>query len=104
MIYNIGDKITYMSGDCDPLMGEKIGEITEISSDNFDDVKIEKSAANGSFFVYWSKKTKRFRPGKEKDMKSIYYTVESRSNFVEYIEPHMITGYMVNQEVDFGRT
>ena len=94
MVYSVGDLVTYMSGDCAPLMSEKIGEITEISSDNFDDVKIEASKANGNFFVYWSKKTKSYRPVKEKDMKSIYYTIcENRSDYVEYIEPQMITGY-----------
>ena len=98
-MYKIGETVEYMSGDCEALMAAKLGKITEISSDNFDEVKIFDSVVK-----YWSKKTKRYRPVKEKDMHTIYYTIESRSNFVEYIEPHMITGYMVNQEVDFGRT
>ena len=90
--YNIGDTVTYMSGDCDPLMGENVGVITEILSDNFDDVKLEDSAANGKFLVYWSKKTKSYRPVKEKDMSSVYYTIESNSNYAEYIEPNLVTG------------
>ena len=89
--YNIGDIVKYMSGDTF-VAEEKLGIITEISSDNFDIVKVEKSEANGTFLVYWSKKTKSFRPVKEKDLDSIFYTVTGHHKpYFEYIEPRLIT-------------
>ena len=95
--YNIGDTVKYMSGDTF-VAEEKLGIITELSSDNFDIVKVEKSEANGTFLVYWSKKTKSFRPVKEKDLNSIFYTVAGQQKpYVEYIEPRLITECVSNE-------
>ena len=41
--YKVGSTVEYMSGDCDPLMSNKLGVITEVASDNFDDVKVTDS-------------------------------------------------------------
>ena len=88
MGYKIGETVEYMSGDCDALMSNKLGVITEIASDNFDEVKVD----NGNI-VYWSKKTKSYRLVKEKDMHTIYYTVESpNGRYPEYVEPSAIVG------------
>lgn len=89
MGYSIGETVEYMSGDCDALMSNKLGKIVEISSDNFDEVKV---IDNGNI-VYWSKKTKSYRPVKEKDMHTIYYTIESpNGRYPEYVEPSAIVG------------
>lgn len=89
MVYKIGETVEYMSGDCEALMSNKLGKVTEVSSDNFDEVKVTE---NGEL-VYWSKKTKSYRPVKEKDMHTIYYTIESPNvKYVEYVEPSAIVG------------
>jgi len=99
--YDVGDTVKYMSRDCEPFISEKVGVITEISSDNFDEVKIEESTANGSFLVYWSKKTKSYRPIREKDLGSIFYTISGyklkgiNDDFVEYVEPNLVSGLAV---------
>ena len=93
--YDVGDTVTYMSGDCDPFKIEKVGVITEISSDNFDEVKLDNNN-----LVYWSKKTKSYRVLKEKDSDSIFYTISGYKvralnafdDFVEYVEPNLVTG------------
>ena len=97
--YNVGDTVKYMSGDTF-VAEEKLGIITELSSDNFDIVKVEKSEANGTFLVYWSKKTKSFRPVKEKDLNSIFYTVagQHKPYVDEYIEPRLITECVSNDQ------
>ena len=98
--YNIGDTVKYMSGDTF-VAEEKLGIITELSSDNFDIVKVEKSEANGTFLVYWSKKTKSYRPIREKDLGSIFYTISEyklkgiNDDFVEYVEPNLVSGLAV---------
>ena len=94
MVYNIGETVRYMSGDCDALISEKIGKITEISSDNFDDVVVINNKEEVPELKYWSKKTKSYRPVKEKDMHTIYYTMEapSKNSYVEYVDSNMISG------------
>tara|TARA_Y100000593_G_C4231792_1_gene297364 strand:+ start:689 stop:973 length:285 start_codon:yes stop_codon:yes gene_type:complete len=88
MVYKIGETVEYMSGDCEALMANKLGKVTEISSDNFDVVKVTDNE-----LVYWSKKTKSYRPVKEKDMHTIYYTIESpNGRYPEYVEPSAIVG------------
>ena len=94
-MYRIGETVEYMSGDCDALMANKLGKITEISSDNFDEVKVFDglSASENPVMKYWSKKTKSYRPVKEKDMGSIYFTIETpNGKYVEYIELNCIVG------------
>tara|TARA_B100000424_G_scaffold191803_1_gene149464 strand:+ start:2678 stop:2971 length:294 start_codon:yes stop_codon:yes gene_type:complete len=87
--YKVGSTVEYMSGDCDPLMSNKLGVITEVASDNFDDVKV----TDDKQLVYWSKKTKSYRPVKDKDMCSIYYTIESPNvRYPEFVEPSQIVG------------
>ena len=80
--YDVGDTVTYMSGDCDPFKIEKVGVITEISSDNFDEVKVDSGKYLGQevkdILVYWSKKTKSWRPVKEKDMGSIFFEIKGK--------------------------
>ena len=95
MIYKIGETVEFMSGDCEALMSNKLGKITEISSDNFDDVKVFEGVSSGekSEIKYWSKKTKSYRPVKEKDMRTIYYTIETPNmRYPEYVEPSQIVG------------
>ena len=99
-MYKIGETIEYMSGDCDALMSNKLGVITEIASDNFDVVKVFENDEGSSGrekrnveIKYWSKKTKSFRPVKEKDMGTIYYTVETPNmRYPEYVEISQIVG------------
>jgi len=56
------------------------GVITEVLSDSYDDVRLE----NGEV-EYWSKKTKSYRPVKDKDMKSIFLEVESSRGKTDFV-------------------
>ena len=88
MVYKIGETVEYVSGDCEPLMSNKLGKIVEVASDKYDEIRIGKDALE-----YWSKKTKSWREVKEKDIPSIYYTVTNPAGlYPEFIETHMIVG------------
>ena len=54
------------------------GEVLDISSDKFDDVKYEGA------YMYWSKKTKSYRPVKDKDMDSMFFEIKRKvyNNFI----------------------
>jgi len=54
------------------------GEVLNISSDKFDDVKYEDE------YMYWSKKTKSYRPVKDKDMDSMFFEIKGEvyNNFI----------------------
>ena len=56
----------------------KSGVIQTIESDKFDDIKGDEVPK------YWSKKTKGYRPVKEKDMTSIFFEIEVQKHN-EYI-------------------
>ena len=56
------------------------GVITEVLSDSYDDVRLE----NGEV-EYWSKKTKSYRPVKDRDMKSIFLEVESSRGKTDFV-------------------
>ena len=57
-INEVGDKLT--------------GELSEVSSDFYDDVKLEDGVV-----TYWSKKTKKYVPVKEKNKESIFFVVKT---------------------------
>ena len=57
-INEVGDKFT--------------GELSEVSSDFYDDVKLEDGVV-----TYWSKKTKKYVPVKEKNKESIFFVVKT---------------------------
>ena len=48
------------------------GELSEVSSDFYDDVKLEDGVV-----TYWSKKTKKYVPVKEKNKESIFFVVKT---------------------------
>jgi hypothetical protein len=48
------------------------GEVLTIDSDKFDEIKWDEVPK------YWSKKTKSYRPVKEKDMETVYIEIEGR--------------------------
>ncbi len=79
---NIGDVVEYYN-----LYNEKkSGVVTEIFSDmdSYDEVKLENGIP-----MYYSKKLSRFVPVKEKNMASIFFTVENVrcvKEFVSYNE------------------
>ena len=54
------------------------GEVLDISSDKFDDVKYEGE------YMYWSKKTKSYHPVKDKDMDSMFFEIKGEvyNNFI----------------------
>ena len=66
---NIGDTVEYN----DLFNEKKSGQIVEISSDmdSYDHMKLEDGIP-----LYYSKKLSRFVPVKEKNMKTIFLTVE----------------------------
>ena len=70
---NIGDTVEYYNIYND----RKSGVITEIFSDmdSYDDMKLENGVP-----LYYSKKLSRFVPVKEKNMKTVFLTVEHVGN------------------------
>ena len=54
------------------------GEVLTIDSDKFDEIKWDEVPK------YWSKKTKSYRPVKDKDMESIYCEIKGRE-YSDYI-------------------
>jgi len=77
----IGNIVSYLNE-----YEEKVsGEVTDISSDRFDDVKWL-TIGDGELARphYWSKKKKSYEPVKDKDMDSIYLEVKGRECF-DYI-------------------
>ena len=54
------------------------GEITEVLSDSYDDVRLRDGEVE-----YWSKKTKKYVPVKEKHADSVFFEVKT-STGVEY--------------------
>ena len=75
---NIGDTVEYYNIYND----RKSGVITEIFSDmdSYDDMKLE----NG-ITMYYSKKLSRFVPVKEKNMKSVFLTVEHAGYVKDFV-------------------
>ena len=64
----VGSEVEYNTGD-----RRKSGEVLGVYSDNFDEVKVDDDN-----LVYWSKKTKSWRPVKEKDMGSIFFEIKGK--------------------------
>ena len=58
VIDEVGDKFT--------------GELSEVFSDFYDDVKLEDGVV-----TYWSKKTKKYVPVKEKNKESIFFEIKT---------------------------
>jgi|TARA_R110000772_G_scaffold25187_1_gene65810 hypothetical protein len=64
----IGTTVSYMND-----LGDKYtGEISEVISDSYDDVKLE----DGSV-IYWSKKTKKYVPVRDKHKDSIFFEIKT---------------------------
>ena len=63
------------------------GKLTEVLSDAHDDVVL-----NEGVVEYWSKKTKSYRPVKEKDMETVYIEIEGR-NYNDFI----LLGDIINE-------
>jgi hypothetical protein len=55
------------------------GELTEVLSDSYDDVRLR----NGEV-EYWSKKTKKYVPVKEKHEDSVFFKIKTFTG-VEYV-------------------
>ena len=89
---NIGDTVEYY----DVFKEKKSGQIVEISSDmdSYDHMKLEDGIP-----LYYSKKLSRFVPVKEKNMKTVFLTVEhvgtnrynSVKDFVSFNEVGVLT-------------
>ncbi len=73
----VGSEVEYNTGD-----RRKSGEVLGVYSDNFDEVKVDSGKYLGQevkdILVYWSKKTKSWRPVKEKDMGSIFFEIKGK--------------------------
>ena len=74
----IGEMVSYLNE-----YDEKVtGEVTDISSDRFDDVKwLIQGDGEMARPHYWSKKKKSYEPVKDKDMSSIYLEVKGKKSF-----------------------
>ena len=75
---NIGDNIEYYN----ILNEKKSGVITEISSDmdSYEDMRLENGVP-----MYYSKKLSRYVPVKEKNMDSVFVTIEHTGSVKEFI-------------------
>ena len=73
MKMNIGDIVEYN----DLFREKKSGVITEVFSDmdSYDDMRLEDGVP-----MYYSKKLSRYVPVKEKNMKTVFLTVENAGN------------------------
>ena len=71
----IGTTVSYMND----LDDKYTGEITEVISDSYDDVKLE----DGSV-IYWSKKIKKYVPVRDKHKDSIFFEIKTPLG-VEYV-------------------
>ena len=75
---NIGDTVEYYN-----VYNEKIcGVLTEIFSDmdSYEDMKLENGVP-----MYYSKKLSRFVPVKEKNIDSVFITVENARSVKEFV-------------------
>ena len=75
---NIGDNVEYYN----ILNEKKSGVITEISSDmdSYEDMRLENGVP-----MYYSKKLSRYVPVKEKNMDSVFVTIEHTGSVKEFI-------------------
>ena len=75
---NIGDNVEYYN----ILNEKKSGVITEISSDmdSYEDMRLENGVP-----MYYSKKLSRYVPGKEKNIASVFVTIEHNNSVKEFI-------------------
>ena len=62
------------------------GKVVDMFSDKFDDIKWL-VMGDGELYMplYWSKKTKSYRPVKDRDMKSIFLEVESSRGKTDFV-------------------
>jgi hypothetical protein len=62
------------------------GKVVDMFSDKFDDVKwLVMGDGELSMPHYWSKKTKSYRPVKDKDMNSVFLEVESSRGKTDFV-------------------
>ena len=71
----IGENVEFKDY-CDVIFTSKV---VGIFSDKYEDVNYEND------YLYWSKKTKSYRPFREKDMESIYLEVETYGGKTDFI-------------------
>tara|TARA_Y100001963_G_C6724122_1_gene420572 strand:+ start:393 stop:695 length:303 start_codon:yes stop_codon:yes gene_type:complete len=71
---NINDTVTYKDSDSNTLRN---GRVMEVSSDmdSYEDMRLENGIP-----MYWSKKTKKYVPVKDKNMDTVYISVISGEN------------------------
>ena len=68
MKLEIGNMVSFVND-----IGDKFtGELTSVESDSYDDVKLE----NG-LVTYWSKKTKKYVPVRDKHKDSIFFEIKT---------------------------
>jgi|TARA_R110000822_G_scaffold75568_1_gene181790 hypothetical protein len=68
MKLEIGNMVSFIND-----IGDKFtGELTSVESDSYDDVKLE----NG-LVTYWSKKTKKYVPVRDKHKDSIFFEIKT---------------------------
>ena len=75
---NIGDTVEYY----DVFDERKSGVITEVSSDmdSYEDMRLEDGVP-----LYYSKKLSHYVPVKEKNMKSVFVTVEHAGSVKDFV-------------------
>ena len=69
---SIGDNIKFV----DEFEVEYDGKLTEVLSDAHDDVRLE-----GGVVEYWSKKTKKYVPIREKHKDAVFFEIETKKGF-----------------------
>ena len=85
---NIGDKISFLDVHGDTRKGEIIG----VGSDKYtggETGSVDVILEDGIFF-YWSKKTSKYVPVKEKSIDSLFLEVKDTKNCTDFILPKEI--------------
>ena len=75
---NIGDKVEYYNEYKDKLVG--IIEKIDSDKDSYEDMKLKNGVP-----LYYSKKTNKYVPVKEKNIDSVFLTVKNTLGKIDYI-------------------
>ncbi len=75
---NIGDKVEYYNEYKDKLVG--VIENIDSDMDSYEDVKLKNGVP-----LYYSKKMKKYVPVKEKNIDSVFVTVEHNGSVKEFV-------------------
>ena len=68
----IGDNVKFVN----ELGDSYVGVLSDVLSDSYDDVRLTNSGVE-----YWSKKTKKYVPVREKHKDAVFFEIETKKGF-----------------------